>query len=292
MLVLAGFAVYLPVYLHFPEQIRRAAIRFDGVFVENHRLVDESWFDRTDLVITARLAAGRTIGQGFYQILVYVKAIDGEWYQCQTDNYTIDGDQLRVKVPFGGEWRGKDSGRPWNNWCLHRIREVGIRVYGEVGFPLEKLEIVDVKVTGKPEVVPLTAEFIRVPESGVANSMMETDFILSREYDNPFDPTRIDLWFQVSTPSGKTEKVPAYFTQDYRRKRVGDREVLSAAGKPNWRARYTPTETGIYQWVIRGRGRYGDQLKTELRTFEAKPGNGSEERRGGEDCSSRWAAEH
>ncbi len=65
--------------------------------------------------------------------------------------------------------------------------------------------------------------------------MVEVAFNLSETYDNPFDPTEVDVRASFLTPSGQTEVVPGFYKQHT---------------SPNWAVRYTPRETGTHQFVI------------------------------------------
>ena len=268
MLILSVVAVYIPIKLKFPEQIRKASIKFDGYFASDMREMDESWSDKTELIVSAEIPGKNDLSQHFFKAVVFVKAIDGEWYQCRTSDCQTEGKNLRIKLSLQEGWMPKGNGRPWGNWCLRRIRETGIRIYSEGSFPVEKIKITKVEATGKLQLAKLSAKLISSPENGLQYGMIETDFTLSRNYQNPFDPEQIDLWLWVRTPSDRLEKVPAYYHQDYIRQKRGKQELLSAAGTPHWRARYTPGESGTYQWHIAGKDFRGDIFQTPSGTFD------------------------
>src|ERR1043166_9123004 len=67
---------------------------------------------------------------------------------------------------------------------------------------------------------------------------------------NPFDPSLISLDLAFSLPSGKTNLVPAFWYQNYQRGLSGGSEYLTLVGSPEWRARFTPSETGAYTAVL------------------------------------------
>jgi hypothetical protein len=104
----------------------------------------------------------------------------------------------------------------------------------------------------------------------------EWAFQLSREYPNPFyyyDPTDTPqtnpanmTWFGVdgvtvdmvvTTPSGKTIRVPAFYYQDYVRERVDGVQILGKRGLPQWKVRFTPLEEGLHQYFISVQDKYG-----------------------------------
>lgn len=268
MFILSVVAVYIPIKLKFPEQIRKAAITFDGSFASDIRKMDESWTYKTDLIVSVEIPGKPDLSQHFFKAVGFIKAIDGEWYQSQTDDCQVEGKTLRIKLSLQDGWIPKENGRPWGKWCLRRIKETGIRIYSEKKFPVENIKITKIEVKGKQQLTKLTAKLIRSPKNESQYNMIETDFTLSRDYQNPFDPEEIDLWFWVITPSNKLEKVPAYYHQDYIRKKSGKQEVLSAAGRPHWRVRYTPVEVGTYRWHIVGKDFRGDTLKMPAGIFK------------------------
>ena len=89
-----------------------------------------------------------------------------------------------------------------------------------------------------PEIVPLNepqlwqcAEF-RVDHAPVAT--------------NCFDPDLIRLDATFTSPSGRSLTIPAFWYQDFSRALTNGAEVLTPVGTPQWRIRFTPTESGDY----------------------------------------------
>jgi len=68
------------------------------------------------------------------------------------------------------------------------------------------------------------------------------------EQADPFDPACVDAAV-VFTHAGQTSSVPAFFAQDYERRRVGGRDWFHPRGLPEWRARFAPTQTGEFTAV-------------------------------------------
>ena len=69
-------------------------------------------------------------------------------------------------------------------------------------------------------------------------------------YNNPFDPDQVDLTVTLKTPEGKQISLPAFFCQDYERRKL-DRQRGRAnwyypIGRGSWKARFTPAQTGTY----------------------------------------------
>ncbi|HEY3284909.1 MAG TPA: cellulase family glycosylhydrolase [Armatimonadota bacterium] len=74
------------------------------------------------------------------------------------------------------------------------------------------------------------------------------------EAGNPYDARQVDLWVEVTPPSGRKLRVPAFWWEGQRRAPRGD--TLSATGERGWRFRLTPVEQGRYrlQAVLRNGG--------------------------------------
>jgi hypothetical protein len=76
---------------------------------------------------------------------------------------------------------------------------------------------------------------------------------IGERYDNPFDPEEVDLTVQISSPSGKILVLPAFFCQDYERRKMNQGRTREnwyyPLGGGAWKARFAPTETGIYSAV-------------------------------------------
>jgi hypothetical protein len=63
---------------------------------------------------------------------------------------------------------------------------------------------------------------------------------------NNFDPDLIRMDATFTGPSGSNAVVPAFWYQTYSRSLSGGSESLTAVGSPEWRVRFTPTESGAH----------------------------------------------
>lgn len=61
---------------------------------------------------------------------------------------------------------------------------------------------------------------------------------------NNFDPNEVRVDATFTSDGGRKVTVPAFWFQDYRRKLVNGKEVLTPVGEGQWRVRFTPTEQG------------------------------------------------
>jgi len=68
--------------------------------------------------------------------------------------------------------------------------------------------------------------------------LLELDLQTDLKAVNPYDPGEIDLRVHFTAPSGREVVVGAFWYQDY------DLESRLPSGKPGWKVRFTPDETG------------------------------------------------
>lgn len=81
--------------------------------------------------------------------------------------------------------------------------------------------------------------------------LMTIPLILNATYKNPFDPKQIKVQALIETPSGKTEKVAAFFQQDFTPIAIHTEEeiLLPKSGNP-WLLYYRPREIGTYKFHL------------------------------------------
>ena len=89
---------------------------------------------------------------------------------------------------------------------------------------------------------------------------------------NPFDPNQVTLDAVVTAPSGRQFKVPGFWFQDYRRsiqnpEAAGiDRiELLTPAGRPEWRLRFSSAEPGEHRVLLELRDAAGTSRSQPVR---------------------------
>ncbi len=80
-------------------------------------------------------------------------------------------------------------------------------------------------------------------------------------YDNPFDPDQVDVAILLKTPGGEQLALPAFYYQDYERRKLNQRRERAnwyyPVGRGGWKARFAPTETGRYTATARLKDRIG-----------------------------------
>jgi hypothetical protein len=67
---------------------------------------------------------------------------------------------------------------------------------------------------------------------------------------NNFDPDLIRIDAAFTAPSRRVLSIPAFWYQDFRRALVNGTQVLTPAGAPEWRLRFTPDEAGEYALAV------------------------------------------
>jgi hypothetical protein len=69
-------------------------------------------------------------------------------------------------------------------------------------------------------------------------------------YDDPFDPEQVDVSVVLETPSDEQVTLPAFYCQDYERRKLnqgrGRENWYYPIGQGSWKARFAPMETGTY----------------------------------------------
>jgi hypothetical protein len=81
------------------------------------------------------------------------------------------------------------------------------------------------------------------------------------EYRNPFDPEEVDLNLVLDTPDGTQLTLPAFYCQQYERRKMsrGRRQAswMYPLGRPVWKARFAPGQVGAYRAVVSLKDRSG-----------------------------------
>lgn len=103
---------------------------------------------------------------------------------------------------------------------------------------------------------------------------IELPIDVGRECTNPFDPCEVELNVLITSPTGGSLVLPAFWGQDY------ERRDLVQNGKPvawcyprgsgSWKARFAPTELGTYTLRASLRDRLGEVASSPV-TFECVP---------------------
>ena len=92
---------------------------------------------------------------------------------------------------------------------------------------------------------------------------------VDRRYDNPFDPQEVDMVVALKTPGGGQVTLPAFYCQDYERRKLNQgRERANwyyPIGNGTWKARFAPTQTGSYFATARLKDKTGTIQSESIR---------------------------
>ncbi|MGD0774782.1 MAG: hypothetical protein ABSC05_18355 [Candidatus Solibacter sp.] len=120
---------------------------------------------------------------------------------------------------------------------------------------------------------PLSVRSAVLPASLPCYSLLDLPLELAASYDNPFDPRQINVQALIETPSGRIDKVPAFFRQDFRRVAPSDEEeILLPVKGPAWRVYYRPHEVGRHKVEIFAQDRTGTR-KYDAGSFSSDASN-------------------
>jgi len=105
---------------------------------------------------------------------------------------------------------------------------------------------------------PLAVRCDKLPARAERFELLTIPVELTASYDNAFDPRQINVQAVVETPSGRTEKVPAFFWQDFTSVAIGaTEEILLPKRCSPWRLYYRPREVGIHKLHVLAQDKTG-----------------------------------
>jgi len=100
---------------------------------------------------------------------------------------------------------------------------------------------------------------------------------VDRRYDNPFDPEEVDLVVVLKIPGGGQMVLPAFYCQDYERRKLNQGRQRAnwfyPVGGGTWKARFAPMRTGSYFATARLEDKTGT-IQSEAVRFECVPSSG------------------
>jgi len=224
---------------------------------------------------------------GRVRAVFFLKNKDGLWFQSlsgtpfirASDGSLTAGPSATRLVP--GEWntigvdlRGGRAGLAsrgslarWQERFADETVSIGFTIYGDTEWSGNVLfdNLRGWSLAGAPG-GRLAVRDLSFPPRAGTYSRWELSCGLTREFANPFDPEEIAVDLIVTTPSGATQTVPGFFSQDFQRRLTSAGEELAPVGRGDWRVRYAPREAGRYSFRLRVVA--GDErLMTRERSF-------------------------
>ena len=97
---------------------------------------------------------------------------------------------------------------------------------------------------------------------------------VNAQYENPFGPDEVDLTILLEAPNGEQVALPAFFCQDYERRKLdqarGRTNWYYPIGDGTWKARFAAVQTGTYSAKARLTDRNGT-IQSDVVRFECTP---------------------
>ncbi len=103
------------------------------------------------------------------------------------------------------------------------------------------------------------------PSTNSVGAFGRLEFTVSgvTNYADPFDPAIVDLRVEFAAPGGKQIVVPAFFAQEYERRRNGEKGAPAdwayPVGSGAWKVRFTPPVAGKYSALAVLKDRAGEE---------------------------------
>jgi len=208
----------------------------------------------------------------------FVKDKDGIWFQGP-ELMLHPGEWQTVALDLtrdGNMLHGVGHSASWNSNYAVNIMDFGLSLYSEEKTEY-RISCRNMEFSGSRESLPLRVHDLRMPSNAQTWERFESTFDLSREYFNPFDPDEIAVDVEAESPSGKMIRFPAFYSQDFIRKRHFTREIIVPSGKAHWTFRFTPQEIGTYKLRLNIDDKSSgtpENLVTPWQTLAVVPGNG------------------
>ena len=132
---------------------------------------------------------------------------------------------------------------------------------------LVTISFCDQESIGQLEIQPLANKVGKYEKLEI---LIKTD----SDYNNPFDPGQADLTVTLKTPKGKQISLPAFYCQDYERRKFDRRRGRAnwyyPIGRGSWKARFAPAQTGTYSATATLRDKNGT-IHSDTVKFDCTP---------------------
>ncbi len=172
----------------------------------------------------------------------------------QSGLHVVDpGKWTRLIIPLDDpdQWRcEQDSEAKLTATERLNIKEVALEYFVDNDQPIA-LTIGPAELLLPLEPPPLAISDLTIDETTpLTYEKVEFDFLLSRSFHNPYDPREIEVRLEATTPSGRVILQPGFYYEPWAIERQGDQEVMTESGTPSWKVRFSPMESGTYNWRL------------------------------------------
>ncbi|MDP6111789.1 MAG: DUF5060 domain-containing protein [Planctomycetota bacterium] len=209
-----------------------------------------------------------TDAPGGMRVMMTLKDEDGWWYQLLHPSFLRPDDTtfLLFDLRPGGGLSPVGHERPWTPYSRYRVSNLQFRVFSSEPYE-EKLQLTRLDFLELPATHwPLRAFAVKGQGRLKRNEMFEAAFRLNQSFRNPFDPAEADISATFIAPSGKKQRVNAFFTQDYEID-----ETLIPTGRPHWKVRYRPAEEGKHYYRLFSRSKGEEEPLHREDSFTVEP---------------------
>lgn len=169
-----------------------------------------------------------------------------------------DGEWTRVMFDIGemSAWKCPDEKeRKLQPRDLMNLREVGLRFFGK------ERGAFAAKVTDTVLHWPYSADVERRAAFAITDvkpnaasipcyEKYELSFKLNRIFNNPYDPSEIDVMIELTAPDGGKVSHPGYYHEPWKIRKGRVREEAVRDGGPVWRVRCAPMVEGKHAWTL------------------------------------------
>ncbi len=217
------------------------------------------------------------------RIGVHLRDRNGNWFQTLLPGMIRPGDwttyALDLTAANAHGLVAVNHRQAWTDYSRQRIQEIGLHVYsthprwsaqgGAIQNLTARFDNIRGVVFAQTPAPPQPAISLYDPEKkagatpAVRGGLVEYHVKINKAFANPFDPRDCDLMALVTTPSGKTVRVPAFFDQlcERREEAPGGAEIVEPYGDEFFTVRFRAQELGPHsvRFELRENGKYDVQ---------------------------------
>ena len=240
---------------------------------ERHTLRPEKEvFQKKNLSVEVKMQSESTAP---VSAVIFIKDKDGLWFQTKHEYKLIPGgwQRLETDISGGGSLIPVGHNGAWDGRHRVAMLAAGLSIYGNTNRQFN-IQCRNLELSGVRPVPPLQLLNWQMPETCERYEIIESDFEISREYCNPFDPDEISVDVEAVAPGGETIRWPAFYTQNFIRQQHFTREITLPSGKAFWAFRFTPELTGEYRLrlVVEDKsGKSPELLVSPWKTLSVQP---------------------
>lgn len=235
------------------DAIKLAQVPYDGPpSSERDLVIEANWIGREKIEFTWDRPLAPADESIAVRATAWLTVVDGEWFQQQVTAIVEPG-QTRLSIPLDGPWQSRPQGSAWSPQLLMRVRSAGIRILTSAEVHASA-QVATATVSGQAPLIAQAITAVRQLDAARCQEPAEFRCTLARAMREPFNPAAVQVRAQITASTTSTKQgtvdVPGFLTRDFTRENVAGREVLSAAGPPEWAVRWTPDAPGDYTVAI------------------------------------------